>query len=61
MSCIEGVKEAQKWGPSSGKKHFFFTIYFVTTGNPSYLGGKKNRILVFHKIYQILEVIIAQF
>ena len=35
------------------KQTFFFkTKYFVRTGNPRYL-GEKNRILVFHKIYQI--------
>ena len=40
---------------------FFFTKYFVRTGNPRYLGGGRERILVFHKIDQIWEGKVAQF
>ena len=60
-----------KSGPKLGKNNnngglsqdtniFCLTKYFVITGNLRYLWGKK-RIFVFHKIYQILEVKIAQF
>ena len=39
ISCIEGVKVAQRWGKITKleaflRTQFFFTTYFVRTGNP---------------------------
>ena len=58
MSCIESVNVAQSLVKITKIRAFlrtrtiFFYLYFVRTGTPRYLGKKKTKILVFHKIDQ---------